>query len=1079
MCSSKAYVDEIIQISTLSSNPARAFIIMRHVMNTTTRLLRAEYITDLLDELIYQNVPLRSVKVGSEKLCKHLPSKRASATAMRVMKWKRRDAERALEREKRNNTKVWRESEKALRELGILDTYFTETWEEEKDYQRHQFDKKRRRKVRFLVNKYRKNKQTQNIPDEVEGISIKQCRIPADYNSNPRIYGGVTPYPSREVISGLSLPPMFTVYENVSPEQCEIEVEKSINKYRWSTMNGEKRIVDEGGKTVVTGTSEREWPLDYENNSIDFQRMRATDMPFNKRVQLPDPVDQTIEVSLQHLKYKLRSTTNAYCQQNKQNEFSNLTKKEKRGLREVSRDKDLVVFQTDKSGRFSIDTKNNYKEACAKHVPEEDSVVSEEVYQEYQKEINAHSSMWTRILKAGEGVHSGNIKAADRIRKNLTVQNHSAAPLYALRKDHKTANDRVIGPPTRPVCAANSAYNNKLSHVMCNILKPVWQNNEHVCESTEDLLATVKSVNSGDLHGNVDIGSLDVKALYPSLDINATADVVVKEFMDSEFKIEEVDVSELGLYLVLNLPKAELNKIGLTEYCPTRKHKVGAPPKMTGCASKSDKTGRFAPFNPPNSIPDDRSKKRMVAEAMKIAIKLIMNKHVYTFDGKKRKQAKGGPIGLDLTGDLAQIFMMYWEKEFLKRLERQGVEVLLYKRYVDDIVIALRSMDKRCMYVKDDDEEGRIQLGEEEHNEEADVHAMKILKEMGDDIHPSIQLEYECPSMHADKKMPVLDVKMWVETGERNKLLHEYYQKTVASKMVVHARSSLPWNTKRTVLTQEVLRILLRCSPELPWSTVKGHVETYMKRMQFAGYTPKFKGEVVRSAMKAYRKLVDMERQGVQPLYRPKNWKRVERQKERRKKKTNWFKRGGDLSVVFVPATPGSELKRRYEKCIKESGVGIKVVEKSGRTIKSLVQRTDPFQKKQCEDSRNCMICREEDSKGRCRQTGIVYEMNCKSCNSKYIGETSRNGYTRGLEHKRDYEKKDKNSVLYRHATQHHIDDPQPPQFSMKVMSQHKTALDRQVTEAVKIANTPSDQLINSKQEFGHNKCWRIELSAD
>ena len=415
MCSSKAYVDEIIQISTLSSNPARAFIIMRHVMNTTTRLLRAEYITDLLDELIYQNVPLRSVKVGSEKLCKHLPSKRASATAMRVMKWKRRDAERALEREKRNNTKVWRESEKALRELGILDTYFTETWEEEKDYQRHQFDKKRRRKVRFLVNKYRKNKQTQNIPDEVEGISIKQCEIPADYNSNPRIYGGVTHYPSREVISGLSLPPMFTVYENVSPEQCEIEVEKSINKYRWSTMNGEKRIVDEGGKTVVTGTSEREWPLDYENNSIDFQRMRATDMPFNKRVQLPDPVDQTTEVSLQHLKHKLRSTTNDYCQQNKQNEFSNLTKKEKRGLREVSRDKDLVVFQTDKSGRFSIDTTHNYKEACAKHIPEEDSVVSEEGYEEYQKEINAHSSMWTRILKAGEGVHSGNIKAADRI----------------------------------------------------------------------------------------------------------------------------------------------------------------------------------------------------------------------------------------------------------------------------------------------------------------------------------------------------------------------------------------------------------------------------------------------------------------------------------------------------------------------------------------------------------------------------------------------------------------------------------------------------------------------------------------
>ena len=45
---SKAYVHEIKQISSVSSNPARAFIIMRHVMNTTTRLLIVEYITDLL-----------------------------------------------------------------------------------------------------------------------------------------------------------------------------------------------------------------------------------------------------------------------------------------------------------------------------------------------------------------------------------------------------------------------------------------------------------------------------------------------------------------------------------------------------------------------------------------------------------------------------------------------------------------------------------------------------------------------------------------------------------------------------------------------------------------------------------------------------------------------------------------------------------------------------------------------------------------------------------------------------------------------------------------------------------------------
>ena len=119
--------------------------------------------------------------------------------------------------------------------------------------------------------------------------------------------------------------------------------------------------------------------------------------------------------------------------------------------------------------------------------------------------------------------------------------------------------------------------------------------------------------------------------------------------------------------------------------------------------------------------------------------------------------------------------------------------------------------------------------------------------------------------------------------GEDTSILHQYDQKTVDSKMTVHARSSLPWSTKRTVITQEILRILLSCSPKLPWDTTKGHVETYMKRMQFSGYTPRFRGKVVKSAVKAYRKLLDMNEQGTQPLYRPKSWEKVRRQKERRK----------------------------------------------------------------------------------------------------------------------------------------------------------------------------------------------------
>ena len=105
------------------------------------------------------------------------------------------------------------------------------------------------------------------------------------------------------------------------------------------------------------------------------------------------------------------------------------------------------------------------------------------------------------------------------------------------------------------------------------------------------------------------------------------------------------------------------------------------------------------------------------------------------------------------------------------------------------------------------------------------------------------------------------------------------------------------------------------------------------------------KGEIVKSVFKAYRQVKEKDERGEQPLYRPKMWNRVDRQNERRTNKMNWFKKGGNISVIFVPATPRSELKKRYEAAVSECRVGMKVVEKqAGMSMKSMVQKSDLFQ---------------------------------------------------------------------------------------------------------------------------------------
>ena len=96
---------------------------------------------------------------------------------------------------------------------------------------------------------------------------------------------------------------------------------------------------------------------------------------------------------------------------------------------------------------------------------------------------------------------------------------------------------------------------------------------------------------------------------------------------------------------------------------------------------------------------------------------------------------------------------------------------------------------------------------------------------------------------------------MWLETREKeienqdvdvSVIMYEFYSKEMASKAVINARSALSWSTKRTVLTQEVLRVLLNCSKLLPWERRVKNVNEMVLRMQYLRYSEKFSCEVVK-----------------------------------------------------------------------------------------------------------------------------------------------------------------------------------------------------------------------------------------
>ena len=131
--------------------------------------------------------------------------------------------------------------------------------------------------------------------------------------------------------------------------------------------------------------------------------------------------------------------------------------------------------------------------------------------------------------------------------------------------------------------------------------------------------------------------------------------------------------------------------------------------------------------------------------------------------------------------------------------------------------------------------------------------------------------------------------------------------KGIANKYVIDSKAAMSMTSKRRILTQMCLRVLLNNSEYLAWEERKRTVDFFMKRMQASGYSKKFRYEVLKSALKAYQ---DIKSDTNRPIYRCKELNTAERRQESRKKKRKWFKKGGCESVLFVQATPHSELKR-------------------------------------------------------------------------------------------------------------------------------------------------------------------------
>ena len=142
------------------------------------------------------------------------------------------------------------------------------------------------------------------------------------------------------------------------------------------------------------------------------------------------------------------------------------------------------------------------------------------------------------------------------------------------------------------------------------------------------------------------------------------------------------------------------------------------------------------------------------------------------------------------------------------------------------------------------------------------------------------------------------------------------------------------------------------------------------------------------------------------------------------------------------------------------------------------------------------MTCTQRgEDKQDCTRTSVVYESICSMCNpsslakgelreqeseapSLYVGETSRSIQERALEHLGGARR----GVERNHMIVHqHLEHPgEPPSFVFKVISSHKTALNRQIKEAVRIRRRGgAARILNARGEFNRSHITRLVVEQE
>ena len=179
----------------------------------------------------------------------------------------------------------------------------------------------------------------------------------------------------------------------------------------------------------------------------------------------------------------------------------------------------------------------------------------------------------------------------------------------------------------------------------------------------------------------------DVVALYPSLTDIEIANIFFEAIMKSSVKFKKINYRKARLYIATCMNKTDQRTSPLWGVLPRRTARGGVRPSVTASPENEE---HWACHRVELT---EYEKRLIVAVYVKISVLVMMNTHIYSWNGEIYLQKSGVPIGLCSMCAVERVVMNEWDARWME-LSRNNNNIKVGKnnRFMDDIRAFLKAL---------------------------------------------------------------------------------------------------------------------------------------------------------------------------------------------------------------------------------------------------------------------------------------------------------------------------------------------------------------------------------------------------